>query len=190
MWRLMSDSFSSSMNGPVFVNLPDAVSVHIGNPVWANDERCGHREHDDTDGPTVDRDNFRREVVGRPTHCLFRKEGDCACQRSSGDQCEQTTDERTHPEHCETIDHRRGPKSATLVTGGSSFVRSTFWGINSVSEESRENIQPRRRTSGSRSRGATPWEWIYCKHAISESEEPIVSRAGWGVPKESNTSDR
>ena len=82
------------MNGPVSVNLPHAVSVHIGNPVWANEERCVHREHDDTDGPTVDRDNFRREIVGRPTHCLFRKEGDCACQRSSGDQCEQTTQTR------------------------------------------------------------------------------------------------
>jgi hypothetical protein len=94
MPRLMSGSFSSSMKGLVFVSLPDAVSVHIGNPLWANEERCVHREHDDTDGPTVDCGNFRWEVVGHPTHRLFRKEGDCACQCSSSDQCKQTIQTR------------------------------------------------------------------------------------------------
>jgi len=34
-----------------------------------------------------------------------------------------------------------------------------------------------------------PWEWMYCKHAMSESEEPSVE-VGWDVPKERNTFDR
>jgi hypothetical protein len=40
------------MNGPVFVNLPDAI--HISKPVYANEARPVHKEHDDADGPTVD----------------------------------------------------------------------------------------------------------------------------------------
>ncbi len=69
------------MNGPVFVNLPNSVSVHISNLVWPNEERSVRREYDDTDGSTVDiiphsdtvRDNFGREVVRGPTHCLFKR---------------------------------------------------------------------------------------------------------------------
>ncbi len=47
-------------------------------------------------------------------------------------------------------------KSATLRTGRLSCARSTFYGIESVSEESGEKTQPRRRTSGLRSRCAMP----------------------------------
>jgi len=100
------------MNGPVFVNLPNSVSVHISNLVWPNEERSVRREYDDTDASTIDitprshtvRDNFGREVVRGPTRCLF-KEGNCTCQRSSDGQCEQTTSERAHPEHCGTVNH-------------------------------------------------------------------------------------
>jgi hypothetical protein len=67
------------------------------------------------------------------------------------------------------------PKSATLTTGRSSCARSTFYGIESVSEESREKTQPRRRTSGVRSRCAMP---------ELEGRDHRLSRAGWGVPKE------
>jgi len=48
------------------------------------------------------------------------------------------------PGHYETIDRFGEAEVHNLTTGGSCFVRSTFCGMKSVSEESQENIQPRR----------------------------------------------
>jgi hypothetical protein len=101
-------------------------------------------------------DNVGRKVVGGPAHCLFsvdqeKKDGDCTCQLSSGGAGEGTLSIVRVPS---TTLAR--PKSATLRTGRSSCARSTFYGIESVSEESGEKTQPRRRTSGLRSRCAMP----------------------------------
>jgi hypothetical protein len=143
-------------------------SMHISNPFWANDlEETGvQRENDGPHGPTVDEtiitldlytvhNNVRRKVVG-PALCLFsvdqeKKDGDCTCQLSSGGAGEGTLSIVRVPS---TTLAR--PKSATLRTGRSSCARSTFYGIESVSEESGEKTQPRQRTSGLRSRCAMP----------------------------------
>jgi len=148
MRRLMSGSSSSSINGPVFVNLPDTVSVHISKPVGANEEPSVHREHDNSDGPTVDeviitpdshtvRDDFRREVIGRPTHRLYREKREMmhVSAPPSVNANKQRARERTLSIVRLSTALAR-PKSATLTIGGSSFVRSTFCGMKSVSQSS------------------------------------------------------
>ena len=144
-------------------------SMRISNPFWANDlEETGiHRENDGPHAPTIDeaiitldlytiQDNVGRKVVGGPAHCLFsvdqeKNDGDCTCQLSSGGAGEGTLSIVRVPS---TTLAR--PKSATLRTGRSSCAKSTFYGIESVSEESGEKTQPRRRTSGLRSRCTMP----------------------------------
>jgi len=144
----MSGSSSSSINGPVFVNLPDTVSVQISNPVGDNEERSAHREHDDSDGPTVDeviitphsdtvRDNFGREVVGRPTHRLYRKKREI--KHVGGHPTVNANKQQARERTLSIVRLSTAlarPKSATLTIGGSSFVRSTFCGMKSVSESS------------------------------------------------------
>jgi len=134
-------SFFSWMNGPVFVDLPNAVRCisHISNPFWANDlEETGvHGENDGPHGPTVDEaiitldlctvhDNVGRKVVGGPAHCLFsvdqeKKDGDSTCQLSSGGAGEGTLSIVRVPS---TTLAR--PKSATLRTGRSSCARNVL----------------------------------------------------------------
>ena len=78
------------------------------------------------------------------------------------------------------------PKSATLRTGRSSCARSTFYGIESVSEQSGEKTQPRQCTSGLRSRclenGCTAS--MRCQ---SWKEETIECRGRDGTYRKSGT---
>ena len=79
MRRRMSGSFSSSMNGPVFVSLWFCESALQNNSKWKNGG--AHGKDDDSNGPAVDElvitliffrliDDFWREVTWRPTHRL------------------------------------------------------------------------------------------------------------------------
>ena len=82
MRRIISCSFSSSTKGPVFVSLIDVVPSISTTQSGLQKNSDARREHDDTDRPAVDEvvvpmdshtshDDFRREVVGRPTHRLL-----------------------------------------------------------------------------------------------------------------------
>ncbi len=85
MRRIISGSFSSSMKGPVFVSLIDVVPYISMTQSRPRKDGDAHGEHNDADRPAVDEvvvsmdshtlhDDFRREVVGCPTHRLLGRD--------------------------------------------------------------------------------------------------------------------
>jgi len=90
-----------------------------------------------TPHPDTVRDNFGREVVGRPTHRLYRKKREImhvGAHPMVNANKQQARERTLSIVRLSTALAR--PKSATLTIGGSSFVRSTFCGMKSVSESS------------------------------------------------------
>ena len=133
MRRIISGSFSSSIKGPVFVNLINGVPYISMTQSGPRKNRDAHGEHDDTSRPAVDEvvvstnshilhENFRRKVVWRPTCRLFGRD-----QKIHFAQTKARAKERTLSIVKLSTALAR-PKSVTLTIGGSSFVRSTFCG--------------------------------------------------------------
>ena len=90
-----------------------------------------------TPHPDTVRDNFGREVVGRPTHRLYRKKREImhvGAHPATNANKQQARGRTLSIVRLSTALAR--PKSATLTIGKTSFVRSTFCGMKSVVKSS------------------------------------------------------